>query len=66
MKTRCCIPPPGSVQCQDCPLTTPMYGEGTKFCRCNQYPHTEACMKDESYRTDPSLYVNGSSTKEKT
>lgn len=25
MRKRCCQPPFGSVQCQDCPLTAPMY-----------------------------------------
>ena len=56
MKTRCCIPPPGSHPCHDCPLTVPIYGEGTKPCTCHEYPHTEACGKDESWRFDPSLY----------
>lgn len=59
MKTQCCVPPQGSPQCHDCPLTTPIYGEGTKICRCGQYPHTDACVKDESWRYDPSLYMNG-------
>jgi hypothetical protein len=71
MKVRCCIPPLGSLQCWDCPLTTPLYGEGTKPCICHRIPHTDACMKDESWRHDPQLYDDkrfaaGVSVKDKT